>query len=305
MMSPDHLFGILCAHPFPGTTDLRMSSGACCFTAEHIALGYTHNGWISFGREIPDEMPHPSVIDAAQVHAEIHRVLAIVKSEEDRRRDLEAQLAKITAERDALIIAESTLSKIAAALAIPALEPHDDALNMVKRLVDAHAVVSRRLIGSQKEVAEVSAERDESTARADKIEDRLRRDDELREQIAVAVGLDGSASLALIFDTVTRDRPAREIARLSGLLDVLAAPVAFGERRLSTVERAEWALRRALRERDECAPRMAQLIDAEVLLDVLGVPAYAAVPGDDPGDASEALTVAERLRLYFGAHKDP
>ncbi len=225
--------------------------------------------------------------------------------EMDRRRDMEQALAKVTTERNALLVAESTLSKIAAALAIPALEPHDDALSMVRRLVDGYTVVSQRLVGSQKEVAEVSAERDEATARAEKVEDRLRRDDELREAIAVAVGLDGSASLALIFDTVTRDRPAREIARLSGLLDVLAAPVTFGERRLSTAERAEWALRRALRERDEVAPRMAQLIDAEVCLDVLGVPAYAAVPGDDPGDASEALTVAERLRLHFGARKDP
>ena len=231
----------------------------------------------------------------------------------------------------------------------------------VKRITDAHAVVSQRLVGSQKEVAEVSAERDreraaaeyaqglldavwsavgwpedpyvldgvphvqrvvrerdEATARADKATaqakemrvsfaeferrgEQIARDDELREQIAVAVGLDGSASLALILDTVTRDRPVREISRLAGLLDVLAAPVTFGERRLSTAERAEWALRRALRERDECAPRMAQLIDAEVCLDTLGVPAYAAIPGDEPGDASEALTVAERLRLHFGA----
>ena len=211
-----------------------------------------------------------------------------------------------------------------------------DAEQALAKITDAHAVVSQRLVGSQKEVAErdttidelrsaleviaghvgadgsdhwavevIKAKVGEVAARAEKVEHRLRRDDELREQIAAAVGLDGSASLALIFDTVTRDRPAREIARLSGLLDVFAAPVTFGERRLSTAERAEWALRRALRERDECAPRMAQLIDAEVLLDVLGVPACAAVPGDEPGDASEALTVAERLRLYFGAHKDP
>ena len=211
-----------------------------------------------------------------------------------------------------------------------------DVEQALAKMTDAHAVVSQRLIGSQKEVAEITAERDrmkkqaaamrvsfaeferrgeqiatltaerdEATARADKVESRLRRDDALRAEIAVAVGLDDSASLALILDTVRRDRPGREISRLSGLLDVLAAPVLFGERRLSTAERAEWALRRALRERDECAPRMAQLIEAEVLLDTLGVPAYAAVPGDDPGDASEALTVAERLRLHFGARKDP
>ena len=252
-----------------------------------------------------------------------------------------------TVERDADRRERSKAEAGAAALQDRLTDEMDrrrDVEQALAKMTDAHAVVSQRLVGSQKEVAEVSAERDreraaaeyaqglldavwsavgwpedpyvldgvphvqrvvrerdEATARADKLDDRLRRDDALRAEIAVAVGLDDSASLALILDTVRRDRPGREISRLSGLLDVLAAPVLFGERRLSTAERAEWALRRALRERDEVAPRMAQLIDAEVCLDVLGVPAYAAVPGDEPGDASEALTVAERLRLHFGA----
>ena len=226
--------------------------------------------------------------------------------------DLNAELARVYAESERL---QDRLTNVEAQLA---------------KMTDAHAVVSQRLVGAQKEVAERDATIDElrtalesiaanvglvgsdqwavgelvgkvgeATARADKVEDRLRRDDDLRS--AIAVGLDGSASLALILDTVTRDRPGREISRLSGLLDALAAPVAFGGRRLSTVERAEWALRRWLAEGKECSARMAQLIEAEVYLDVLGVPAYAAVPSDDPGDASEALTVAERLRLHFGA----
>lgn len=267
------------------------------------------------------DLPPPLDLNAelARVHAESERL-------QDRLTDVEAQLAQVIrdhdaervrwgdhvqqrdrqiraleVERDRLLISEDTLSKIAAAIAIPALEPYDDALSMVKRLVDGYAVVSQRLVGAQKEVAEVSVERDDATARADKVEDRLRRDDDLRSAIAVAVGLDGSASLALILDTVTRDRPGREISRLSGLLDVLAAPVTFGERHLSTAERAEWALRRWLAEGNECSARMAQLIEAEVMLDCMGVPAYAAVPSDDPGDASEALTLPERLRLHFGA----
>jgi len=340
-MTADHVAATLRHHPFPGAI-VHASPSSLYLTVDGRDLHYYGVEWQVGDRLIPASWPTlDSPDDGDRVHAEIRRVLATL--DEDRRRDAEQALAKMT---------------------------------------DAHAVVSQRLAGSQKEVAEVSAERDEATARATKAEARvkrlrksinaahdvldeagiglepegsprwtlarrcraavapvwgyldalqafdvvgeivgvtgktgergfidaviarvkaLRNDDDTRAAIAVAVGLDGSASLALILDTVPRDRPAREISRLSGLLDVFAAPVAFGERRLSTVERAEWALRRALRERDECAPRMAQLIDAEVCLDTLGVPAYAAIPSDDPGDASEALTVAERIRLHFGA----
>ena len=309
----------------------------------------------------------------------------------DRRKDVEAQLAQVTAERDAALAApaqrlallDDLLTRLGAKrggalealdrldLTIETLRGERDAerahvvtLNLHKKegieainaaradlakMTDAHAVVSQRLVGAQKEVAERDATIDELrtalesiaanvglvgsgqwavgdvvvkvaevTARADKMTtqakelrvsfaeferrgQQIESDDELRSQLAVAVGLDDSASLALILDTVTRDRPGREISRLSGLLDVLAAPVAFGGHRLSTAERAEWALRRWLAEGKECSARMAQLIDAEVYLDCVGVPAYAAVPSDDPGDASEALTVAERLRLHFGA----
>ena len=372
MITPSSLAIILQGAPFPGATFTVTPGGA----ALDLAIGdktitFCEGAWFAAERRTtPAHLSFAATPTAEQGHAEIRRVLAVVMGagepdalqdritdEIDRRKDVEAQLAQVTAERDAerirwgdqiqdrdtriraleverdrLLISEDTLSKIAAAIAIPALEPYDDALSMVKRLVDAHAIVSQRLVGAQKEVAERDATIDElrtalesiaanvglvgsdqwavgelvgkvgeATARADKVEDRLRRDDDLRSAIAIAVGLDGSASLALILDTVTRDRPGREISRLSGLLDVLAAPVSFGERRLSTAERAEWALRRWLTEGKECSARMAQLIDAEVLLDCMGVPAYAAVPSDDPGDASEALTVAERLRLHFGA----
>ena len=369
-MEPGDLYGVLIVDPFPGAADLRLDKTGLHFTVGGVAVRFDGEAFYAPRYHVRSTLPHPSATNAQGVHAEIHRVLALVMgagepdalqdrltNEIDRLTDVEAQLAQVTAERDAerirwgdqiqdrdtriraleverdrLLISEDTLSKIAAAIAIPALEPYDDALSMVKRLVDGYAVVSQRLVGAQKEVAERDATIDElrtalesiaanvglvgsdqwavgelvgkvgeATARADKAEDRLRRDDDLRSAIAIAVGLDGSASLALILDTVTRDRPGREISRLSGLLDVLAAPVAFGERRLSTAERAEWALRRWLAEGKECSARMAQLIEAEVMLDVLGVPAYAAVPSDDPGDASEALTLPERLRLHFGA----
>ena len=256
MLTPDQLFGILAARPFPGAVDLRMTSGACCFTVEGVAIGYTHNGWLVFGRVIPDEWPIPLdfVSDAERVHAEIRRVLAIVNAPAepsptwaeikadcvgpdlpaddplyDRATAAQA-LAKVTAERDALLIAESTLSKIAAALAIPALEPYDDALSMVKRLVVGYTVVSQRLAGSQKEVAEVSAERDEATARATKAEARVKR---LRKSINAAHDVLDEAGIGLEPEGSPRWTLARRcraaVAPVWGYLDAMQAFDVVGE----------------------------------------------------------------------------
>ena len=241
-----------------------------------IARGITGASWERIEADcaepdLPDADPYiptlAEIADEPPLEDALHDRLT---DEIDRRRDVEAQFAKVTAERDQARQAyldlgtnnplRPTVNAIAERLGVCPAEPGPmlTEVDRLKDLADAHAVVSQRLIGSQKEVATLTAQHDdwqadidrarrdadEATARAEKLEDRLRRDDELREQIAVAVGLDGSASLALILDTVTRDRPVREISRLSGLLDVLAAPVSFGERRLSTAERAEWAPRR-------------------------------------------------------------
>ena len=326
-MTPDRLLRWLLSFPFPGAVS-AMQGDELTITLEGEVLRFDGAWRAPDGQRIACTLPDVSSAD--DIHAEIRRGLAITRgitgaSWEQTKEDcvgpdlpppldLNAELARVHAESERL---QDRLTDVEAQLA---------------KMTDAHAVVSQRLVGAQKEVAERDATIDElrtalesiaanvglvgsdqwavgelvgkvgeATARAAKVEDRLRRDDDLRSAIAVAVGLDGSASLALILDTVTRDRPGREISRLSGLLDVLAAPVSFGERRLSTAERAEWALRRWLTEGKECSARMAQLIEAEVMLDCMGVPAYAAVPSDDPGDASEALTVAERLRLHFGA----
>ena len=97
--------------------------------------------------------------DQARVEVDnLNREAARVQEENERLQD---RLTTMSAERDRLLISEDTLSKIAAAIAIPALEPYDDALSMVKRLVDGYAVVSQRLVGAQKEVAERDATIDE------------------------------------------------------------------------------------------------------------------------------------------------
>ena len=399
------IFGILAARPFPGSVDLRMSNGACCFTVEGVAIGYTHNGWLVFGRVIPDEWPIPLdfVSDAERVHAEIRRVLAIVNAPAepsptwaeikadcvgpdlpaddplyDRATAAQA-LAKVTAERDALLIAESTLSKIATALAIPALEPYDDALSMVKRLVVGYTVVSQRLAGSQKEVAEVSAERDEATARATKAEARvkrlrksinaahdvldeagiglepegsprwtlarrcraavapvwgyldamqafdvvgeivgvtgktgergfidaviarvkaLRNDDDTRAAIAVAVGLDGSASLALILDTVKSADTTKD-TDLARLVNYHQAPIRFADRPLTLAERAAFVIRRLWQGRTNAANEAAALRrELGDISDALGdLPDTA--EREPIGDREEhlGLSAAERIRL--------
>jgi hypothetical protein len=326
-------------------------------------LYYATGWWVLSDRTIPVEFPKFSNLpDEDLAHWEIRRVLSVLADpsptweqikadcvgpdlptdtspcdalqdrltdEMDRRRDAEHALAKVTAERDRLLVFQSTLNKIVAVVAWPALEPPDDVLSMVKRVVDAHAIVSRRLVGSQKEVVEVSAERDEAqaqakglvqqvrrltsqlddwqadihwaraerdeaTARAAKVEDRLRRDDELREQLAVAVGLDGSASLALILDAVRHDSPddPRAVQALRALLDYTHAPIRFGDRQLSDAERAAFVIRRL-------DARVSEAIAAETFLDCAGVPAYAAAPGDDADAPSEHLRLTARLRLHF------
>lgn len=305
MMSPDHLFGILCARPFPGTTDLRMSSGACCFTAEHIALGYTHNGWIAFGRVIPDEMPHPSVIDATQVHAEIRRVLAIVKSEEDRRRDVEAQLAKIT---------------------------------------DAHAVVSQRLIGAQKEVAEVTTRAEAAEAKVKRLLRQRNAAHAVLDEAGIGLEVEGSprwtlarrcrAAVEPVWDHLDAVNALDEIAKVVGLippslssgatdddvvtrvkvlrqdddhllrlLDYHQAPIAFGDRPLTTAERATFVIRRLWQGRANAASEASAL--RRELSEITDALAHADIPDCAErapiGQVTEhlSLNAAERIRLAF------
>jgi hypothetical protein len=179
MMTAYRLYEVLLAHPLPGSVvSLDHGGASCCVVVGASEIRYGSN-WLIGGMAIACLISGDAT--AEQVHSEIRRVLALgykpskaeieerLVEEINRRRDAEQALAKMT---------------------------------------DAHAVVSQRLVGAQKEVAEIRAERDEATARAAKVAGLLRRDDELREQIAAALGLDGAASLALILDVVKEVRDA-------------------------------------------------------------------------------------------------
>jgi len=280
-MAPGHLDGVLLHKPLPGAGDLRLTTEGLHFTVGDITLRYDGEAFHAPRYRVESTLPHPAAINAQGVHAEIHRVLAIVMGAGDRAADLERRLAAIKSDRH-----EETLRWADEREALRA---------EVKRLTDAHAIVSQRLAGSQKEVAERDAtieelrgaleaiaahvgadpwaveeiqvkvaefERrgqalDEATARAAKVEDRLRRDDELREQIAVAVGLDGAASLALILDTMTRDRPddPRAVKDLRALVNYHQAPIKFADRPLTLAERASFVIRRLWQGRTNAAPQ--------------------------------------------------
>jgi len=251
--------------------------------------------------------------ECARVHDENERLQTRLTDEIDRRKDTEQALARMTAERDQARQAYldlsannplcPTVNAIAERLGVCPAEPGPmlSEVDRLKGLADAHAVVSQRLVGSQKDVAEVSAERDEATARAAKVEDRLRRDDELREQIAVAVGLDGAASLALILDTMTRDRPddPRAVKDLRALVNYHQAPIAFNARPLTLAERASFVIRRLWQGRTNAANEAAVLRrELSDIADALGdLPDTA--EREPIGDRKEhlGLSTAERIRL--------
>lgn len=331
-MNATQLFGVLAAHPYPGTTDLCLNGVGCCFMVGGVEMRYDLDGWRAQGRAIPAEWTIPSdfLSDAARVHAEIARVLALVMGagepdalqdrltdEIDRRKDVEAQLAEVTAERDALV---AVLTWQGAEAIYP-----DDLVERARRMAGdaAQHLLGREFVADARDArARLAAHLGLDGAGFAQIVEAVTRPtstgitaDALSE-IASLCGVSLPATTAQTVEAVSGLLAERDslkarlrgaegsIETLSGLLDVLAAPVAFGERRLSPAERAEWALRRWLADGRASDTRIAQFIEAEVYLDVLGVPAYAAVPGDDPGDASEALTLPERLRLHFGGHPD-
>jgi protein-disulfide isomerase-like protein with CxxC motif len=223
--------------------------------------------------------------------------------DEHRAKDLWA--TRIPPDQETVIANEAVLGDIAALMGMKptGIAWRADLTQSIKRLVDAHAVVSQRLVGAQKEVAEVSAERDEAIARAAKVEGRLRRDDELREQIAVAVGLDGSASLALILDTVRRDAPddSRAAQALRALVGYHQAPITFADRPLTLAERASFVIRRLWQGRTNAAAEAAalrrELGDIEAALGDIPDTAEREPIGDREDHLG--LSTAERLRLHL------
>ncbi len=426
MITPSTLAIILQGAPFPGAVFTVTPGGAAIdITADGATITFCEGAWFAAERRTtPAHLSFTATPTAAQVHAEIRRVLSVLAEpsptwaeikadcvgpelprraatrdeifemslgdvsadrydaiqdrltdEMDRRKDVEQMLAKVTAERDAERAHVITLN----------LHKKEgiEALNAAKaelaRLTDAHAVVSQRLAGSQKEVAEVSAERDEATARATKAEARvkrlrksinaahdvldeaaiglepegsprwtlarrcraavapvwgyldamqafdvvgeivgvtgktgergfidaviarvkaLRNDDDTRAAIAVAVGLDGSASLGLILDTVKSADTTKD-ADLLRLVSYHQAPITFNARPLTLAERAAFVIRRLWQGRtnaaNEAAALRRELSDIEAALGDLPDTAEREPIGDR--EEHLGLSTAERIRL--------
>ena len=338
-MTADRMLDVLTQYPFPGAADVRSTVHGCHMVIAGRRLIYSAEGWMTGTRTIPATWPaFDSCDDGDRAHSEIRRLL--ITLDEDRRRDAEQALAKMT---------------------------------------DAHSVVSQRLVGSQKEVAEVSAERDEATARATKAEARvkrllrqrnaahavldeagiglevegsprwtlarrcraaaapvwgyldalqafdvvgeivgvtgktgergfidaviarvkaLRNDDDTRAAIAVAVGLDDSASLGLILDTVKSADTTKD-ADLLRLVSYHQAPIKFNARPLTLAERASFVIRRLWQGRtnaaNEAAALRRELGDIEAALGDLPDTAEREPIGDR--EEHLGLSAAERIRL--------
>jgi len=142
-MAPGHLDGVLLHKPLPGAGDLRLTTEGLHFTVGDITLRYDGEAFHAPRYRVESTLPHPAAINAQGVHAEIHRVLAIVMGAGDRAADLERRLAAIKSDRH-----EETLR----------WADEREALRAdLAKITDAHAVVSQRLAGSQKEVTERDA----------------------------------------------------------------------------------------------------------------------------------------------------
>ena len=216
-MNATQLFGVLAAHPYPGAVDLRLNGLGCCFVVGGVEMRYDLDGWVALGRVTPAEwtIPGDFLSDAARVHAEIARVLALVEPA-----DLRAQLSKMT---------------------------------------DAHAVVSQRLVGAQKEVAERDATIDELRAR-----------------------VKGSCT--------TKDGQDP----LDPLLSRHNAPVKIGDRTLSPAERAAFVIRRLTRAAQNARAEAAALrAEQEEIAEALGDATFYAEHADG---SPVGLNLVERIR---------
>jgi hypothetical protein len=126
----------------------------------------------------------------------------------------------------------------------------------------------------------------------------LRNDDDTRAAIAVAVGLDDSASLGLILDTVKSADTTKD-ADLTRLVNYHQAPITFNARPLTLAERAAFVIRRLWQGRtnaaNEAAALRRELGDIEAALGDLPDTAEREPIGDR--EEHLGLSTAERIRL--------
>ena len=134
------VYRLLSAHPYPVASDLRLNvQGVCRFTIDGAEWCFDDR-WYIGDETIAHHLPAAEHVTADLLHAEIGRVRVLVdgapsweQTKEDcvgpdlpgddplyDRAAAAQALAKVSAERDMLIVAEDTLSKIAAAIATSA-----------------------------------------------------------------------------------------------------------------------------------------------------------------------------------------
>lgn len=322
-MSPGHLGGDLLAHPFPGAIDLRLTTDGLHFTVGDITLRYDGEAFHAPRHRVESTLPHPAAINAQGVHAEIHRVLAIVMGASDRAADLERRLAAVKSDRH-----EETLRWADEREALRA-----EVKRLLRQRAAAHAVLDEAAIGLEVEgsprwtlarrcraavepvwgyldalqafdmVGEIVGVTGKTGERGfiDAVIARvkaLRNDDDTRAAIAVAVGLDDSASLGLILDTVKSADTTKD-ADLARLVSYHQAPIKFSDRPLTLAERASFVIRRLWQGRtnaaNEATSLRRELGDIEAALSDLPDTAEREPIGDR--EEHLGLSAAERIRL--------
>ncbi len=208
-------------------------------------------------------------------------------------------LAKVTTERDEARKAfldlsannplRLTVNAIAARLGISPAEPGPmlAEVDRLKGLADAHAVVSQRLAGAQREIAEVTARADTAEAKAKRLRRYINAAHDVLDEAAIALEPESArrytlarrcrAATAEVWDYLDAVNALDEIAKVVGLtppslssgatdsevvaavkalyqpgdlpalLDRYAAPAKIGARQITTAERAAFVIRRLAR----------------------------------------------------------
>lgn len=77
-MTATQLYRRLCSNPFPGAT-VTLNGLGCNIRINDVYLTYDIEGWQTGGRVLEHQLLHPGDANAEQVHAEIRRVLAVLK----------------------------------------------------------------------------------------------------------------------------------------------------------------------------------------------------------------------------------